>query len=1062
MKITYYRAVLGLLLAIFLAAHGELSRAEDPFPTVRNSERDAIAQPLPAAAAAAALRMPTGFQVSVFAAEPDVQNPIGMTWDARGRLWIAENYTYAERSQRFDLTMRDRVVILHDGDHDGIAEQRKVFTDRVQMLTSVEVGYGGVWLMCPPRLLFLPDRNYDDIPDGPAEVVLDGFEVAQDNYHNFANGLRWGPDGWLYGRCGGSCPGRIAAPGTAADQRVPLEGGIWRYHPVRKTVETLVHGTTNPWGLDWNAVGEAFFINTVNGHLWHLIPGAHFDRPFALDPNPQTFELIDMHADHWHFDTGKGWTASRDGAANSYGGGHAHTGMMIYLADNWPPAYRDRLFTINIHGRRTNQEILARSGSGYVAKHGEDLMFSADPFYRGLELTYGPDGAVYLLDWSDTGECHESTGVHRTSGRVFRVNYAAAPDSPHPSHPPAFDLRALTDGELFKLLDASNEWFVRQARLVLAERFSASSPPDAAGLTSGENLSPTSSVPSAVTPSSVVQDAREAFDRAADQVTAMRLLLGLHAMQATDRDFLVRQLRHPSEHVRTWAIRLLTDDWPLDDIFAHRSQSASASASARGEAEAEWLLPEFRQLAAQDPSGLVRLALASTLQRLPVPLRLELAAPLVARTGDAADHNLPLLAWYGLIPTATTDPVGLARLAVQCQWPRTQRLIARRLAAEIESQPAAVDLLLRHVAAPATDLATRRNLLSGLDDGLRGWRKTSRPAAWDQVSAALSDVDDPEVRRVVTNLSLVFGDGRALAEVRQLVLDETADVSLRRSALAALVAQPATDELREICLQVLPDARLNVTAAQGLAKFNDPAIGSQLVKNYRRFRSPERPQLIALLASREVFAAALLDAVQNGGIAAGDLTAYDMRQIRSLGNPELDARAAQLWGEVRESGPETQQRIQSLKAQLTPQTLHQANPSVGRQLFDKTCAKCHRLYGAGEQIGPDLTGANRDNLDYLLENVLDPSAVVNKDFRMSVVALRDGRVLNGLVVSRNDKIMTLQTQTDLLTISADEIEEVHTTSLSPMPDGLLDNLSEQAIRDLYAYLMQPGQVPLPE
>src|SRR3989442_4770840 len=203
------------------------------FPAPYNSEPDK-SRPMAAADAAAKMTLPPGFKATVFAAEPDVQNPIAMAWDARGRLWVAENYTYAERARKFDLDLRDRILIFEDQDGDGRFDTRKIFTDEVQMLTSIEVGNGGVWVLCPPQLLFIPDRNGDDVPDGAPEVVLDGFTVPPENYHNFANGLRFGPDGWLYGRCGASSAGEMGAPGTPPGQRTPLRATIWRYPPRRK------------------------------------------------------------------------------------------------------------------------------------------------------------------------------------------------------------------------------------------------------------------------------------------------------------------------------------------------------------------------------------------------------------------------------------------------------------------------------------------------------------------------------------------------------------------------------------------------------------------------------------------------------------------------------------------------------------------------------------------------------------------------------------------------------------------------------------------------------------
>ncbi|MDB6038371.1 MAG: Cytochrome c, partial [Verrucomicrobiales bacterium] len=647
-----------MLLAATLCA------AASEFPVPYNSEPDP-GTPLPASEAAAKMKLPPGFKATVFASEPDVQNPIAMAWDGRGRLWVAENYTYAERKLKFDLSLRDRLLIFEDTDGDGHFNTRKVFTDELQMLTSVAVGLGGVWVMCPPRLLFIPDRNHDDLPDSAPEVILDGFTVPTENYHNFANGLRFGPDGWLYGRCGASSPGEIGKPGAPPEQRIPMRGTIWRYHPQRKIFEALSSGTTNPWGHDWDANGELFFINTVNGQLWHDITGAHYVRPHTIDPNPRVYGLIDQHADHWHFDTAQGWTQSRDGIADSFGGGHAHAGMMIYIGDNWPTTYRGNLFTLNLHGRRANQEILERTGSGYVGHHGQDLLFSADPWFRGMELSYGPDGGVYVLDWSDTGECHESTGVHRTSGRIFKVTFG------EPKPPLEVNLAGTSDAALIDLQTNANEWFSRYARLELENRFG----------NDATQTSPARDIAAKRLPAM--------FATSTNTATKLRALWCLNAIGSATSQFLQTALTEPDEHVRVWAIRLLTDTWPLDTVLSQRPFQAPGPTSVPPS-----LLDLFVDMAKTDKSGLVRLALASVLQRLPVADRIPLAAALVKHSEDGTDHNLPLMIWYGLIPVADSSPSSLVPLAAQCELPLTLKYIARRLTEDIEKNPDPLNSLL--------------------------------------------------------------------------------------------------------------------------------------------------------------------------------------------------------------------------------------------------------------------------------------------------------------------------------------------------------------------------------
>jgi len=262
--------------------------ASEDFPDIRDTQKPGEHPPTPDEMLGL-LRLPDGFSATLFAAEPDVRQPISFDFDDRGRMWVAENYTYSSHAKISD-DMHDRILILHDMDGDGRHDKRTVFWDQGRMLTSVVWGFGGAWILNDGALAFVPDRDGDDVPDSEPVAMVDGWTKGAG--HNFVNGLMWGPDGWLYGRHGitdTSYPGTVDTP---RDQRAPMNCGIWRFHPTHRVFEVVCHGTTNPWGLDYNASGDLFMTNNVIGHLWHVIPGAHYERMFGADFNPRLYQLM--------------------------------------------------------------------------------------------------------------------------------------------------------------------------------------------------------------------------------------------------------------------------------------------------------------------------------------------------------------------------------------------------------------------------------------------------------------------------------------------------------------------------------------------------------------------------------------------------------------------------------------------------------------------------------------------------------------------------------------------------------------------------------------------------
>ncbi|MDW7995259.1 MAG: c-type cytochrome [Gemmatales bacterium] len=967
-----------------------------PFRSVSSLETSG---PMPAEQVAERWKLPPGFRVQVFAAEPNVRQPLALAWDDRGRLWVVENLTYADYRINFDLSLHDRIVIFEDADGDGRADRRQVFWAQGQRVTSVAVGFGGVWVLAAPYLLFLPDRDGDDRPDGAPVVLLDGWDYGPVR-HNIVNGLKWGPDGWLYGRHGIQATSFVGKPGTPREQRVPLNCAIWRYHPTRHEFEVVCRGTTNPWGWDYNEYGDMFFINTVIGHLWHVIPGAHYRRMYGEDFHPHLYELLEQHADHYHWDTSLPWEQTREatGLTDKLGGGHAHSGLMIYLGDTWPEVYRGRLFTLNLHGRRINQDLLLRSGSGYVGRHAPDFCRVPDPWFRGVELVYGPDGGVYVADWSDTGECHEDDGVHRDSGRIYKLVYG------QPKRSTITDVSRLTDEQLVELLAHRNDWYVRQALRNLQER--------------------------AATRRLQADTARllhQRFREAAETPQRLRVLWALYVTENAPPDWLRSLLDEPNEYIRAWAVRLLTDRGPVEP--------ATRTALVR--------------CAENEASPYVRLYLTAALQRLPPGERAALAEPLLRRL-EARDHNLPLLTWYGIEPVVAEYPDVALRWLREVQVDKLRRFIVRRLASDWERRQAALEEALRW--AVSQDAATQRAVLQGIHEAIRGWQKVPPPAAWKEVQPTLLQSPDQQVKGLARQLAVVFGDGRTRQELLRLVLDSQADGEARRSALRVLLQNP-TNDLLPVLKQLLQDRSTAGVAAAGLAHWNDSDIPGAILAHYSRIRPEDRHLAITTLTSRPAWARALLSAVAQGRVAAADITPFHARQIAALGDESLTELLRQHWGEIRRTPEKVQQQLAQWKAYLTPERLRSADLARGRALFGKLCSQCHRLLGEGQLIGPDLTGANRDNLDYLLENLLDPSAVVPSDFRMSVVALRDGRVITGVVVQQTDRTLAVQTQQERVILERQLVEHVQPTNLSLMPDNLLHGLTPEEVRDLIAYLM---------
>ncbi|MDP7014887.1 MAG: hypothetical protein QGG36_03720 [Pirellulaceae bacterium] len=565
------------------------------------------------------MSIPDGFDVSIFASEPDIGEPIAFCFDDRGRIWVVENYNYRTRRNHTGEKVT-RIQILEDVDRDGVFDKKKTFTDKLTFTSGIALGFGGVFVGSPPNFSFIPDADGDDRPDGPPQVLLNGWGI--NDRHETLNSFNWGPDGWLYGCHGVFTHSRVAKPDEDDSARQFIDGGIWRYHPVRRKFEVFARGLSNPWGFDFDDHGQGFATCCVIPHLFHVVQGGVYHKQSRPHINPHIYDDIKTIRDHSHLS--------------------AHGGARIYLADAFPAKYRNRLFMCNIHEHAVLTDVLEPKGSSFVGKHGDDFMPTNDLAWVGFSVEIGPEGAVYILDWHDTDVCGNAINFPK-SGRVYRIMPKNAKRSPAPN------LRSLSDAQLVEMQTHSNDWYVRQARVLLHTRAT------------------TGRLDQAI----VHELLDKQFAAAPTSGKRLRALWALHVTGGLPSERLVRLLQHDDEYIRAWAVQLLGDQSSVNAFQPTATTDEPVITSA--------VLSQLAEMAGEDSSPVVRLYLAALAQRLPFVDRWPLLNALAGRAEDVDDANLPRMIWYALEPMVPRQPKRALQLAVNGEMPTLPEFVARRM-----------------------------------------------------------------------------------------------------------------------------------------------------------------------------------------------------------------------------------------------------------------------------------------------------------------------------------------------------------------------------------------------
>lgn len=972
--------------------------------------------PLDPETAASSFRVAGDLAFDLVLSEPEITQPLFLNFDERGRLWVVQynQYPYPAglKVTSIDQHLRStfdkelppppeaaegasRISIFEDADGDGKFEKSTAAITGLNLPTSVATGMRQVWVLDPPYLLAYPDPDNDGIPNGKPVVELKGFGI--EDTHAVANSLRWGPDGWLYGAQGSTCTADVS---SSVSKNIRFSGqAVWRYRPQSHVFEIYAEGGGNTFDLEIDEKGRFYSGDNGYSHGQYYKQGAYYPRNFGKHgalSNPYAFGHLGNMIN-------KGEEMRFTHAFVKYEGG------------NLPARYQHEMIALNPLQRYVQLINFEPNGSSFINIDKEKIIQTDDRWFRPVDLTSGPDGAVYVADWYDSRISHvdprdtwnKNTGrIYRLRGKNSKAGY------------PAFDLNKYSIDQLIGLMSDKNIWFRQQALRQFSERKDIS-------------------VVSKLLP----------LLQSKDGQLALEALWAIHLSGGFNESMALIGLHHNDPFVRMWSVRLIGDS----NIISHN------------------LSIELAILAAAETNPEVRSQLAATVKRLPAPDAIPVIKNLLMEHDDSHDPDIPLQIWWAIESKAQSgrnevvsmfEDKGLWNSATVNKT-ILSRLMQRYVIAGGDDNFNSCARLLQ--LAPLAKQGGE--LISGLQEGLRGREATQLPPVLLNALKPYQNL----FREESLALNLRQGQQEAVERSLDLIADKNAALGQRLSVIHILgeVKQPkAVPVLLNIMGSNESSPAIQQAALLALQRYDDEEIGKRVVAAYPdilRADPDVRAAALALCAARPSWAKRLLNAIDRKKepgenfigrtIDKNDVPDQIVMQLNVLGDQSIIRIMQKIWPEVKIStSPEKNTEISRVKALMKT---GKGNMENGHKIFQTTCGPCHQLFNEGGKIGPDLTGYDRTNRDELLINIVDPSAYIREGFASYHLITDDGRTLMGTIKSRSGPSLTIQPFSgEAVTLHSNVVKDMQQQKSSIMPERLLQTLNDQQVRDLMSYLMR--------
>lgn len=980
--------------------------------------------PTPPEEALKGFRVRDGFEIELVASEPVIGQPLHVSWDSKGRMWVTQYLQYqfpaGLKIIEYDNHLRaqfdkvpeppphgtrgaDKITVFEDTNGDGRYDSHRDVITGLNIATSCVTGAGGIWVSNPPYLLFYPDADGDANPDSEPQVKLSGFGI--EDTHSVMNSLKWGADGWLFGVNGSTTTGKVENPATG--EMIEWQGQmVWRFHPETDEFEIYAEGGGNTFSLEIDSMGRVFSgTNNGNTRGMYYPQGAYGKKGWGKHgplTNPYAFGYIN-HMKH-------------EGDDRRFA-----QAFCIYEGGLYPDEWEGKIIAPNSLHNIVWVSKLLPDGSTFRTVDEEPLVETDDRWFRPVFSGVGPDGCVYIADWYDTRLSHVRPvdDWHKNSGRIYRVK-------PKGSSPKVTqgDLSKATAEELIGKFEDPN-WVVRK-RALLELGWSGTS----------------------VLNTSLLSDGAKATFRQEGEGISEEDLSTPESLLALYFEF--RDSEEESEALERARIRL------LQHLEITTPEKENESFTARVKAVARELVAVNFEQTTEEQSRAIRAEYATTAKRMPAELGVAFAFALMDFDEDFEDPHIPLLIWWAI--EAHAEEAREEVLAVAGD-PKTwesrifREFVAERLARRYAMAGGETNLLsAARLLETAPDDDAKQRLMTGVQLAFQGKAMPALPEALEKEMDAFAR--NSGAGGLV--LEIQRGDKEALKKAIALVASSGSN-PVERLELAKVLGEVGDPSVVPTLLRLLSldqQSALKRVALLSLANYDDPNIpktilsrlGSTLPREHGVASTAHR-----VVAGRVEWAKQFLDYVDRAVVKARHVEPDVVQLLAQHDDPEILAAIRTYWpSSLAATSEENQEEIARIRGIVSS---GEGDAAAGKVHFTARCSACHQLFGEGQPIGPDLTPYERGNLDFWLPAIVAPSLELREGYLQYVATMKDGRVVIGMMNEQSPQTVKLRDLAGQETVlSRDDMETLEASPVSLMPPALLSGMSDGDLRDLFTYL----------